>query len=91
MKNIEKNLYRNNNNKRPKNLIALTDKHLQNMRLLLLGCTGFVGKELVPTLLNENHEIYIVSRKPVSKLKVDLDFNKFKFFQIDLSKETRHY
>ena len=57
------------------------------MRLLLLGCTGFVGKELVPTLLNENHEIYIVSRKPISKLKVDLDFNKFKFFQIDLSKE----
>ena len=57
------------------------------MRLLLLGCTGFVGKELVPTLLNENHEIYIVSRKPISKLKLDLDFNKFKFFQIDLSKE----
>ena len=43
------------------------------MRLLLLGCTGFVGKELVPTLLNENHEIYIVSRKPISKLKLDLD------------------
>ena len=40
------------------------------MRLLLLGCTGFVGKELVPTLLNENHEIYIVSRKPLSKLKI---------------------
>ena len=56
------------------------------MRLLLLGCTGFVGKELVPTLLNENHEIYIVSRKPISKLKIDLDFNKFKFVQIDLSK-----
>ena len=48
------------------------------MRLLLLGCTGFVGKELVPTLLNENHEIYIVSRKPISKLKIELDFNKFK-------------
>ena len=57
------------------------------MRLLLLGCTGFVGKELVPTLLNENHEIYIVSRKPISKLKLDLDFNKFQFLQIDLSKE----
>jgi hypothetical protein len=56
------------------------------MRLLLLGCTGFVGKELVPTLLSENHEIYIVSRKPISKLKIDLDFNKFKFVQIDLSK-----
>ena len=57
------------------------------MRLLLLGCTGFVGRELVPTLLNENHEIYIVSRKPISKLKLYLDFNKFKFVQIDLSKE----
>ena len=58
------------------------------MRLLLLGCTGFIGKALAPTLLNENHEIFIVSRKPISKLKLDLDFNKFKFFQIDLSKET---
>ena len=57
------------------------------MRLLLLGCTGFVGKELVPTLVNENHEIYIISRKPISQLKLDLDSNKFKFVQIDLSKE----
>ena len=57
------------------------------MRLLLLGCTGFVGKELVPTLLNENHEISIVSRKPISKFKFDLDFNKFKFIQINLSEE----
>ena len=64
LKNTEKNLYRNNNNKRQKNLIALNDKQIYDMRLLLLGCTGFVGKELVPTLLNENHEIYIVS--PVS-------------------------
>ena len=87
MKTIEKNLYRNNNYKRLKNLIALNDKYLLNMRLLLLGCTGFVGKELVSTLLNENHEIYLVSRKPITKLKLDLDFNKFKFFQIDLSKE----
>ena len=57
------------------------------MRILLLGCTGFVGRELVPKLLDENHEIYIVSRKPISKLKLNLDFNKFKFVQIDLSKE----
>jgi len=55
------------------------------MRLLLLGCTGFVGKELVPKLLNENHEIFIASRKPISKLKLNLDLNKFRFIQIDLS------
>ncbi len=57
------------------------------MRLLLLGCTGFVGRELVPELLNENHEINIISRKPISKLKLDLDLNKFKFMQLDLSKK----
>ncbi|MBO6959603.1 MAG: TIGR01777 family oxidoreductase [Prochlorococcus marinus CUG1438] len=57
------------------------------MRLLLLGCTGFVGKELVPTLLNQNHEISIVSRKPINKLNLKLNLNKFKFIQIDLSKE----
>ena len=57
------------------------------MRLLLLGCTGFVGKELVPKLLKENHEIYLVSRKPINKLELDLDFRNFKFIQIDLSKE----
>ena len=57
------------------------------MRLLLLGCTGFVGKELVPTLLNENHEIFLISRKPISKLMVNLDSNKFRFLQIDLSKK----
>ena len=57
------------------------------MRLLLLGCTGFVGKELVPTLLTENHEISIVSRKPISKLKLNLNLNKLNFQQIDLSEE----
>ena len=57
------------------------------MRLLLLGCTGFVGKELVPTLFNENHEISIISRKPIHKLKLNISSNKFKFLQIDLSKK----
>tara|TARA_B100000902_G_C27274207_1_gene897933 strand:+ start:753 stop:1679 length:927 start_codon:yes stop_codon:yes gene_type:complete len=57
------------------------------MRLLLLGCTGFIGKELVPSLLKAEHEIYIVSRKPINKLKSDLDFNNFNFIKIDLSKE----
>lgn len=33
------------------------------MRLLLLGCTGFVGRELVPHLLALGHEITLVSRR----------------------------
>lgn len=33
------------------------------MRLLLLGCSGFVGRELVPFLLELGHSITLVSRR----------------------------
>ena len=33
------------------------------MRLLLLGCTGLVGRELVPLLLAAGHTITLVSRQ----------------------------
>ena len=33
------------------------------MRLLLLGCTGLVGRELVPTLLEAGHQLMLVSRR----------------------------
>ena len=33
------------------------------MRLLLLGCSGFVGRELVPLLLELGHELTLVSRQ----------------------------
>ena len=57
------------------------------MRLLLLGCTGFIGKELVPTLLKKGHEICIISRKSINNLKINIEINKFKFLKIDLCKE----
>lgn len=34
------------------------------MRLLLLGCTGLVGRELIPMLLQQGHELTVVSRRP---------------------------
>lgn len=34
------------------------------MRVLLLGCSGFVGRELVPFLLELGHELTVVSRRP---------------------------
>ena len=34
------------------------------MRLLLLGCSGFVGRELVPFLLHLGHGLTLVSRRP---------------------------
>ena len=33
------------------------------MRLLLLGCTGLVGRELVPLLLAAGHTLTVVSRQ----------------------------
>ena len=42
------------------------------MRLLLMGCQ-VCWKELVPTLLNQGHEIYVVSRKNINKLNKNLD------------------
>ena len=33
------------------------------MRLLLLGCTGFVGRELLPSLLEADHQLTVVSRR----------------------------
>lgn len=33
------------------------------MRLLLLGCSGFVGRELVPYLLELGHQLTLVSRR----------------------------
>ncbi len=34
------------------------------MRLLLLGCSGFIGRELVPWLLDHGHDVTLVSRRP---------------------------
>ena len=33
------------------------------MRLLLFGCTGFVGRELLPQLLQAGHQLTVVSRR----------------------------
>ena len=33
------------------------------MRLLLLGCSGFVGRDLVPYLLELGHQCTLVSRR----------------------------
>ncbi len=57
------------------------------MRLLLLGCTGFVGKELVPALLKEGHELFIITRKNLNNLKINIPLDKFKFLKLDLSKK----
>ena len=34
------------------------------MRILLVGCSGFVGRALVPLLLEQGHQLSLVSRSP---------------------------
>ena len=58
------------------------------MRLLLLGCTGFIGKELLPALVKEDHDLCIVSRKNINNLNINIPLDKFKFLKIDLSKKN---
>ena len=39
------------------------------MKLLLTGCTGFIGRELIPLLIKEGHSLIVISRQSKEKLK----------------------
>ena len=39
------------------------------MKLLLTGCTGFIGRELIPLLIKEGHNLTVISRQTKEKLK----------------------
>ena len=39
------------------------------MKLLLTGCTGFIGRELIPLLIKEGHSLTVISRQSKGKLK----------------------
>ena len=58
------------------------------MRILLIGCTGFIGKNLIPKLISEGHELYIVSRKDITQLKLNISFEKISFLKLNLTKEN---
>lgn len=58
------------------------------MRLLLLGCTGFVGRELVPQLLQAGHQISLVSRRLPRGYKSERDEGRINYLQIDPSQSS---
>ena len=55
------------------------------MRLLLLGCTGFIGRELIPQLVNAGHQLTVVSRKSTPQLNKALPTNELICLQLDPS------
>ena len=40
------------------------------MKLFLTGCTGFIGRELIPLLIKEGHSLTVISRRSKEKLEM---------------------
>ena len=53
------------------------------MRLLLLGCTGFVGRELVPQLIQSGHQLTIVSRRLPRGYEAERSDGRMAWLQLD--------
>tara|TARA_B100000131_G_scaffold283590_1_gene291614 strand:- start:3 stop:956 length:954 start_codon:yes stop_codon:yes gene_type:complete len=55
------------------------------MKLLLLGCTGFIGKKLIPKLIEANHELTVISRRKFNYSKKIFPNNHINHIRIDPS------
>tara|TARA_B100000700_G_scaffold152118_1_gene168878 strand:+ start:3750 stop:4679 length:930 start_codon:yes stop_codon:yes gene_type:complete len=53
------------------------------MKLLLIGCTGFIGRELIPLLLKEGHSLTVISRQSKEKLKNIAHSSSLKLIQMN--------
>ena len=53
------------------------------MKLLLTGCTGFIGRELIPLLIKEGHSLTVISRQPKGKLKAIANDQRINFIQMN--------
>ncbi|KGG13255.1 MULTISPECIES: TIGR01777 family oxidoreductase [Prochlorococcus] len=56
------------------------------MKLLLLGCSGFVGRQLIPYLIQEGHSLTIVSRKRNTKVLLGKHHEQLSYINLDPSK-----
>ena len=57
------------------------------MRILLLGCTGFIGKSLIPILHSKGYELCVVSRKDINQLKINISLDKISYLKLNLAEE----
>jgi len=53
------------------------------MKLLLTGCTGFIGRELIPLLIKEGHSLTVISRQSKGKLKAIDNNQSISFIQMN--------
>ena len=53
------------------------------MKLLLTGCTGFIGRELIPLLIKEGHDLTVISRQCKEKLKIKAKDSSLRIIQMN--------
>jgi len=53
------------------------------MKLLLTGCTGFIGRELIPLLVNEGHDLTVISRQSKEKLRIKANNSTLRIIQMN--------
>ena len=53
------------------------------MKLLLTGCTGFIGRELIPLLIKEGHSLTVISRQSKGKLQTIPNDQNINFIQMN--------
>ena len=58
------------------------------MRLLLFGCTGFVGRELLPLLLQAGHQLTVISRRLARGYDAERADGRLVWLQLDPASTT---
>jgi hypothetical protein len=53
------------------------------MKLLLTGCTGFIGRELIPLLIKEGHSLTVLSRQSKERFKAIANDQSINVIQMD--------
>ena len=53
------------------------------MKLLLTGCTGFIGRELIPLLIKEGHNLTVISRQTKGRLNTIVKDSSIKVIQMN--------
>ncbi len=53
------------------------------MKLLLTGCTGFIGRELIPLLIKEGHSLTVISRQSKGKLTAKANDPRISLIQMN--------
>ena len=58
------------------------------MKLFLIGCTGFIGRELIPLLIKEGHSLTVISRKSKEKLKMIENDSSLRLIKMNPAKSS---